>query len=571
MTLRAKPVVRGPGRSGWNSGDRRTTLLNLGFVIAIAISAVILVGYAAWSWYDDHFGAAATVNGKTITNDDLRTRFEIESYRITYTENRLRTLHNAGRITDAQLDSQLQFLTQRRNSLGPITLQRLIDVTLQEMLAGEEGVTVTDADVDAQLLKEATTEEERHGWVIEVEPQNDEETGEPGTAEKNAAKAKAEAALAQLRAGKSWDEIAETVSTASSAAQNGDLGWLQLESGYDEAFSEALFEAEVDAPTDVIEGADGIYRIGRVTEVAAETVDTAYQAKIEQAEIDLADYRAAVRGDVVREKLDEKIVADLSQPSAQRHVLQIYLAEGTETPDGVKVRHILYSPNDDPSKAKDADDAAWAAAEAEAKAAYEELKDDPTTFDELARTESDETSAKSTGGKQPFYTPTSAIDSEFAKAIFAEGLEPGELLPPFRTAFGWHIVQFMRPYGDGPEAWMDELRTQATAADADFEQLALDQGEGDEAKDGGDIGWVARGELGDLKEEPIFTTAIGGVTEVVPIEGDGVYLFKVLAEETREPTDEQIAIFESSGFQNWYSAKRAAAEIKTPDSPSTVN
>ena len=47
MTLRTKPVSRGSGRSGWDSGDRRTFLLNVGFVIAIAASALILVGVIA--------------------------------------------------------------------------------------------------------------------------------------------------------------------------------------------------------------------------------------------------------------------------------------------------------------------------------------------------------------------------------------------------------------------------------------------------------------------------------------------------------------------------------------------
>jgi len=103
MTLRARPVTRGSGRSGWNSGDRRTTLLNVGFVIAISISVLILVGYAAWSWYDDHFGAAATVDSTTITKDQLRSRAQIESFRITYTENRIRTLANMGIISAATL------------------------------------------------------------------------------------------------------------------------------------------------------------------------------------------------------------------------------------------------------------------------------------------------------------------------------------------------------------------------------------------------------------------------------------------------------------------------------------
>jgi parvulin-like peptidyl-prolyl isomerase len=563
MTLRARPVVRGPGRSGWNSGDRRTFLLNLGFVIAISVSILILVGYAAWSWYDDHFGAAATVDGTTITKDQLRTRFAIENFRIDYTERRIRTLQNAGRMSEATATSQLQFLEQRRTQLASLTLERLIDVTLQAKLAVEQGVAVTDADIDAQLLEEATTEEERHVWVIEVAPENNEETGEPGDAEKAAARAKAATALADLKSGTPWEDVARTVSTASSAAQDGDLGWLPLESGYDEPLMTALFAAAQNEPTEVVEGDDGVFRIGRVTEIAAATVDATFNFQIEDQKIKLADYREAVRGDLVRTKLDDKVVADLSKSSLQHHVLQIYLPEGTPMPDGVKVRHILYSPNDDPSAAAalPETDPAWAAAEAEAKAAYEKIKADPTLFDQMARTDSDEGNARTSGGKLPYYDPTSAIDNAFADAIFAEGLKPGDLIPPFKSSFGWHVVQFMRPYDGGEKAWMDTVRQQAVGGSTDFAQLARDQGEGDEAADGGDIGWVAAGQLGDLREAPIFSTAIGSITDVIEVPSDGVYLFKVLGEEQREATKEQIAIFESSGFTNWYAVKKAAAHI----------
>ncbi|HEX5148908.1 MAG TPA: peptidylprolyl isomerase, partial [Candidatus Limnocylindrales bacterium] len=538
MTLRAKPVVRGPGRSGWNSGDRRTFLLNLGFAIAIAISVLILVGYAAWSWYDDHFGAAATVDGSTITKDQLRSRFAIEDFRITYTENRVRTLGNEGRLSEANVASQLQFLEQRKSSLGPLTLERLIDVLIQARLAAEAGISVTDAEIDAQLLDEATIAEQRHAWVIEVAPQNNADTGKPGAAEEAAAKATATAALADLKGGKAWEDIAKTVSTAASAPQDGDLGWLPLDSGYDEPFMTALFATDLNGLTDVIEGDDGIFRIGRVTEIAPAALDSTFEFQIEEAGIKLADYREAVRGDLIRKKLDDKVVADLSAPSLQRHVLQIHLTEETPMPDGVKVRHILYSPNDDPAAAAALaeTDPAWAAAEAEAKAAYDELKADPTKFDEMARQQSDESSAAQTGGKLPFFDATSSIDPAFAAAIFADGLKPGDLIPPFKSGFGWHVVQFMRPYGEGPAAWLRTIRQQAVDG-ADFAQLARDQGEGDEATDGGDIGWLAKSQLDDpLREAAIFATPVGQVTDVIETSGDGAYLYKIVAEETREPT-----------------------------------
>ena len=111
MTLRARPVARRRGRAGWDSGDRRNSLINAGFFLAIGISALILIGYAAWSWYDDHFGAAATVNGQVISKDDVRNRARIEGFRLNYVSQRINTLLAKGRMTQA--DAQLEgFLAQ---------------------------------------------------------------------------------------------------------------------------------------------------------------------------------------------------------------------------------------------------------------------------------------------------------------------------------------------------------------------------------------------------------------------------------------------------------------------------
>jgi parvulin-like peptidyl-prolyl isomerase len=562
MTLRARPVARRPGRAGWDSGDRRTTLINAGFAGAIVISLLILVGYAAWNWYDNHFGTAASVNGTVITRDDVRTRLAIEKFRIDYTEAQVNALQQAGKISDAVASQQKQFLSQRRQSIAPITLEKLIDITLQKGLAVEAGITISDADIDAQLLKEKTTEEERHVWLIEVEPAVDPTSGQVGETQKAEAKAKADQALADLKAGKSWDDVAKTVSTAASAPQAGDIGWMPKDSGYDEALMEAVFGVAQDGVTDVVLGADGTYRIGRVTEITPSSVDGAFETKLDAADITLADYLVAVRGDVTRQKLSDQVVADLSKPALQRHVLQIKLDSITPIPDGVKVRHILYAPKDDAGNAVNlpADDPSWQKAKDEAEAAYQTLLADPSKFDLLARTQSDESSAKSTGGKQDFYNATSGVDSEFLKAILAEGLKPGQLLAPFKTAFGWHVVQFMRPYGDGNQAWLEKVKALADSG-TNFAQLARDQGDGDEAAKGGDIGWVAMGQLGDAREGPIFAAQIGTTTDVIDIPNDGDYLFEVTAEATLPATPEQIKVFKDTGFTNWYSVKKAEATI----------
>jgi parvulin-like peptidyl-prolyl isomerase len=562
MTFRARPVSKRSSRAGWNSEERRTALINGGFVLAIVISAIILVGYAGWSWYTDHFGAAATVDGQSISRDDLRTRIGIETFRINYTEQRIRDLLAAGHVTQDQAQQQFSFLDQRRQSIDSIALERLIDATLQNNLAGQEGLSVNDADVDAQLQTEATVDEQRHVWLIEVEPEVNPETGQVGDAEKAAAKAKADRALADLRAGQKWEDVAKKASTAASAPQAGDLGWLPKDSGYDASFMEAVFAAPQDTPTEVVAGSDDVYRIGRVTEIAAKAVDETFQTKIDEAKIKLSDYRNAVRADVVRKKLSDKVVADLSKPGPQRHVLQIYLPTEQPSPDGVKVRHILFSPNDDPAKAKSlaAGDPAWQKAKDEAFATYQQLLQDPSKFDLMAREKSDDTGTKDKGGKLGWSDPSSPLAKPFSDAIFQKGLRPMQLLEPVKTDFGWHVIQFMRAYGDGDEAFMNDLKTRADAG-IDFAQLARDYGEGDEAKKGGDIGWIIKGQLPDLKEGQIFEPKVGEVSDVASVPDDGLYLFKVLAEETRPPTPEQIKIFEDSGFSDWYSVKKSAAKI----------
>lgn len=567
MTLRARPVARRRGRAGWDSGDRRNTLINAGFFLAIGLSALILVGYAAWSWYDDHFGAAAIVDGQPITKDQLRTRLEVENFRLEYVERRIQTLIALGRISQADGDAQLQSIGQLRQQLPSIALERLVDGLLQARLATDNGVTVTEADIDAQLLESATTAEQRHTWMIEIEPVVDPETDEVSDEERISALGRAQRALARLKAGESWEDVARTASDAANAPQGGDLGWLAEDSGYDEPFMAAVFAGEVNVPTDVIEGEDGVFRIGRHTEFAPEVVDGSFEDALVESGVTVAEYRIVARGDVLREKLSEKIVADLSEPGPQRHVLQIFLPE-PNTPaagetEGVKVRHILYSPNDDPNKAEDLpdEDPAWAEAKAEADAAYAKLKANPDLFDATAREESDEGSASITGGKQPWYYDSSTIDEAFKAAIMADGLTAGQLLEPVKTSFGWHVIQFLRPSGEGEVAWMESLKGRVTTDDS-FRQVARDTSEGEAAEDGGDIGWIAMGELEDQLDAAIFNTAVGALSGVIDVDGSGTYLFRILAQETREPTEEQLEIFESNGFNYWYTKQKEAANIE---------
>ena len=288
------------------------------------------------SYYNEHLAPVGSVDGQSITRDDLRDRANVESWRLEIAQRRLNTQAAAGRLTQAQAEVQSQAIQQQRQQLLPFSLERIIDNRIQAPLATEEGVTVADTDIDARLVEEATTPEARHSWQIEVKPVTDSGASAPTAEQVAAARTTIEKALADIKGGKSWDDIAKVVSTDSATApQAGDLGWLTKDDQQtDEAFLTALFGATANTPTDVIEGEDGIFRIGRVTEIEAEAVDAAYTDTLVNDGIDLAKYREVVRGDVIRTKLEDKLVADASKPAPQRETAEIYLSAGDGQPAG---------------------------------------------------------------------------------------------------------------------------------------------------------------------------------------------------------------------------------------------
>jgi parvulin-like peptidyl-prolyl isomerase len=567
MTFRAKPVVKRDHKPAWETQDRRNFYLNLGFGLIVFLAVLILAIAAGLSYYNSHLASVGSVDGESISKDEFADRYKIETWRLDEAEARTRTAVTAGHLTEAQGTSLQSAIAQQRQSLPATTLERLIDTKYQAKLAAQEGVTVAPEEIDARLATEATTPESRHSWVIEVAPQTDLGAIGPTSIQKVAAKATAEAALKDLTAGKSWEDVARTVSTdASTGPQAGDLGWLQAnDTSSDEEWLKAVFAAPVNTPTAVIEGADGVYRIGRVTEISPSSVDPAYQTKFVNKGIDLAKYRAVLQGDVIHDKLQGKIVADVTGSGPQRKVEEIYIheAEADLPADSIKVRHILYAPKGDPENASTvpASDPSWVAAQSQALATFARLKEDPNLFDAIARKESQETQAQGpngSGGKLPYFDSTSRVDPEFLKAITAPGLKDGDILQPVKSAFGWHVIQVM--YHPTDAEHMKELKTEADGG-KDFAILARDNSEAPSAGLGGDLGFVAKGQLVDQLTDAIFATPIGKTSDPVTVAGDGTYLFKVLSEETRTPEGRQLDELTSTAFSRWYDSKKSSVVI----------
>jgi parvulin-like peptidyl-prolyl isomerase len=547
----------------WDDRDRRSMLLNIGFGVTIVAALLLLIVAFAASWYDDNLAPAGSVDGQTITKDEFNRQGAINNFRIDYAQRRIRTLLTAGRIRADDAQARLAALDQRNQQAAAIALEQLIDGRIMEQLAPQQGVTVSEADVDARLAEEATTPELRHAWMIAVEPTIPEGATEPDGPAIAEAKAAAAKAVADLQSGTSFEEVAKSVSTDATKEQGGDLGFIDDNAALDVPFVEALFAAAEDTPTGVIEGADGVFRVGQVSEIVAPVVDATLEAQVQEEGIKLEDFRTSLRRDVTRSKLSDAVLATYLAPGPQRKVAEIFMQQPDSEPaDGaLRVRHILYSPNGDPSAAAEVaeTDPAWSEAELKARATYDKLKADPSQFDSLARAESDEDQAVTSGGKLPYFSPGDEIDQAFADAIFAPGLQPGQLLEPVKSGFGWHVIQVM--HGPTDLEWAASLTEDINAGTLKFADAARDNSDNAEAAQGGDIGWIGKGQLTQEKEDAIFAAPIGKVSEPLVVDGEGLYLYLVSDEQTREPDAEQKAALESSAFSIWYSKQKDGFDV----------
>lgn len=564
MSLRPTPAARRP-RQPMDHGARRTLYVNLFLVGSTILGVALLVGAGVASYWGDHFSTVAVVNGETLTKDDLRNRVLADTWRLQRLSSNVQNALSAGRISQAQADAQFQELQVKSQLLPDSSLEDLVDSTLRIQLAEREGVGVTDEAVDAALLKEATAPEVRKAWLISVTA-----SGTSGDTAEDARK-RAEQALADVRAGKAWEEVAAAVSTDPSAANGGDLGYVSLTDDPD-PFLSALFALEKDGITDVVEAFEGTYRIGRVTEIVASQVDPNYEQAIEDADISIEAYRELLRGELAQTALEEKITADaVESETVQRRVSRIVVEGDPSAPavEQAKSSHILFSPGGDPSASGSfsTGDPAWAAAEASANTVYEQLLADPSRFAELATSLSDDKGSGANGGDLPWFAEAD-VDPAFGAAIFADGLAEGQILAPVRSSFGWHVIRYEGRRAAGAER-IAALRTQASAPGADFAAIARENSEGDDAARGGDMGWIAKGQVEQALEEAIFAAPIGSVSEVLET-SSGWTILLVAEEATRKPEGDQIATLRANAYRNWYDEQKAGAEITVEPFPTDL-
>lgn len=559
MTSRPR---QGSGHTSiWDDPTRRNMLMNLGFGLAIVAALLTLVVAFAANWYGQHMAPAIKVNDISLSRDDVERQARVNAFLIDYQRTRTRTLLSSGHLWATDASARMSALDSQASQVLAASVNQLTDGTIMADLAAQNGQAVTPDEIAAKQHDAATQPELRHVWQIVVAPVL--ATGEtaPTEAERAAAKAKADQALKALQGGGDWATIAKSTSTdTATAPEGGDVGFIDKGSTLDAAFVDALMAVALNTPTAVIEGADGSYRIGRVTETIAEQTDATFLQQAQTAGLSQSDLDWSFKYAATNTKLQDWVVAQAMVSAPQRHVYRIFMRHSdSETgPSAIRVRHILFSPNGDPTKAQTlpATDPAWTAAKALADAAYDKLKADPTQFDALARAESNEPGAAQSGGKLPYFSTSDSIDAAFAAAIFAPGLQPGQLLAPVKSSFGWHVIQVMH-YPTDLE-WANRLVGQATGLDV-FKILARDNSDDAQAAQGGDMGWVGQHtfQVSDQVAGAIFAAPVGKVSQVLQVDKDGTYVFWVAEEQTRTPDGAQSASIKANAFNTWYTPLRA--------------
>jgi parvulin-like peptidyl-prolyl isomerase len=572
MTFRAKPVTRRKRRAPWDNDARQQLYVTIGFIALIVLALLILVGAVGASYYNEHWKAIAKASGTDISRDQWVDRQKVDAYRIVEQEDTIRTMVSSGQLDQQTASTEMQYLQQQASSLDTTALSELIDAAIQGKLARDRGISVTDADIDAQLVKEASSPEQRKISVVVVKPALDTGASTPTDAQKQTAKTQADAALVDLKAGKAFADVAKQYSTDSSKDNGGDYGYLTKSSSLDKAFLDALFALPINGTTDVVTGADGTYRIGRVVDIIPAKVDEKRTDRIKEA-VSLSAYREAIRASLTQSKLRDAVIAEATTGNIEQvHAWEIRMQSDAASADPsvdqseIMASHILYSPKNDPqgAAALDANDPAWTAAHDKAVVAVGKLRaiTDPQAraleFATLAKAESDDKGSGAKGGDLGWFTRATMVQ-EFADAVFNGTHAKYDVLDPVKTQYGWHVIMYVDKRAPAADR-MTAVQQQLAQPNADFAAIAKAQSDATNADKGGDMGWVARLQLDKQVEDVLFGLQAGQTSAVVT-ESDGLHIYRVSERASQPVTDAQRTTIESSAFSNWYQVQRAAAEV----------
>jgi len=563
MTYRSRPAPRRRHRARWQDELRTQRLLVGGFAVAIAV-ALGLFGISAWSaYYDGHLRQVMLVEGTAVSREALDLRQTIIGSELQATGFDLNS--QLGGARDALLQQQLSVVSDQFKNLTSSAVGSLEDGLFQATRADGLGLSVTDAQIDAEVAARQNLPERVKLSLIAFHalPADAATGATPTDADFALAKTEADQARADLDAGGDFATIATGQSDdAASAQADGLVGWVSADDvqyGYLFPFADGVANGDLSGP----EKTDDGWVIIRVEDRTPAGPFTTLLDLLSGARVTDADYRAYIGDELMRRAFrgyfeDEIVVS----PAPQRDVAQILVLndQGVPVPKQ-RIRHLLAQPIPGADDQSVATQEQWDAALARAQAWYDEVQDPNADWFTIA-TESDDPGSRNRGGDLGWYDPTSGnFVPEFEAAVAQLGV--GQVSEPVKTDFGYHVIQvtdqrlsaldFATNLIADLQANPDTFADEATANSEDSATRA----------DGGHLGWVAHYETDAIREEAIFGLTDIGQVSAEPVEdGNQIWIFQLLdSKEDRIIENARLDTIRSTGYERWYSSLQKDAQI----------
>jgi len=528
----------------------------------ILIIVVIIVGGLLFGFWESNLKPVASVSGSDVSRGQLEDRAKLVRFRAERAADQTADALAAGTI-DSDLANR-RFSTADAQGLATDAeiLTELVDLLYKEQLATEEGVALTEEELQAAVEADGTFDAVRQIEAVIVSTEELDQ-GVPATEESLvSARERAAAAAEDLAAGVDPAEVAETHGPAQHQS-----AWISYEDLADTEWAELVFAAEEGAVTTPVEDAVGYQLVSLVTGILDEQPDPGFVEAVND-EVGEEIHRRGVELEALADKLEQHITDEaLAMDYAQVRLGEIFIERSSAGSDDsvgeARASHILYQPEaplDEEGEPIDladlsADDPAWEAAEAEAQAAADELAaiedidERMAAFAERAQAESDGPSGPD-GGDLGWFAREMMVDP-FSDAIW-ENIDPaqGDILDPVRTQFGWHVILFDQ-FRSSLDVRVSEVQAVLAEDGTEFAAVAREYSDGPEGAEGGEIGWQVEEFLGDEVVVALSAVEIGEPTE--PVDGgDGYRIYQKLEEADRPLDEEDAAEVRASAFGDWY-------------------
>ena len=559
MSFRNRPVLDRKHRPRWQDELRTQQLIVAGFAVAIA-AAIGIFGAAAWSsHYQAHLRPIAAVGDVTFSLDDLTDRMDAMSAELQARYEDLQS--RMGGTRDSLIDQALQSIRDAITGLGPDAADTLVVGRVLSAAAGRYGISVSDDAVTAEVTKRQSLPERVKVSIITT-------TALPSDAPSGAKPTDADWARAEkeindiadaIKGGADFAATAREKSSDSSATAGGSLSWIEVD---DPLYATYFADAAKAATGDLLgplKGDTG-YRLVKVDGKKAAATDRRFQELLSNAGVSDAEYRAYVRGDLLKAAFRNYFSTKVMAPyQPQREVAQIFIAAQQGQPLPVqRVRHFLAQPLPGEADQSKATDAQWAAALARVEAFRVEASKPDADWWVIAKG-SDDPGSAARGGDLGWYDPsTSTFVPEFKAAITR--LKVGDMSQPIKTQFGYHVIQVVAERITVP-VYAEQMVAALRAHPDDFAKTARDQSEDAvSAPKGGELGWVIPYQVDKEQSDAIFKlTKPGEISDPVTT-ASGVYIFKLLdTAELRWVPTQQLTSVRTSGFDRWLAVLRDSA------------